>query len=883
MLLVPFIPHGGGGGGVNTKNRVMSIAICLLMITSISSSITQNAGQSSPSSSGIIYVDDDNTSGIEDGSLAHPFNTIQEGVDAATSGDKVYVFNGTYYEHISISKSHLILQGENRNTTTIDGGGSGDVVGITVDWVNVSGFRIVNGINGISLSYSSYSTITGNNISSNNWCGINALGFGNNNAITSNNILSNGVGIFYQMSSNNIIANNRVSLNHNFSIQLCTSSDNNIITGNNISSNDKWGIWLVDSSNNNIITGNNISSNGYVGITLHKSSNNDIILNNVFLNGLHGIELIESLDNDIAFNNISSNGYPGDTNLWWGISLRSSLNTSITDNNFYRDGVFISGEIVSHYNSHNIPANNIVNGKPLYYHKDSSSINIHGIPIGELILANCTDIDIRNLQIDNTDVGIEVAFSTDTIITNNNVSNNWYGIFFYASSNNSIKCNDISANYRGFTLSTSSNYNIIRSNNILSNEWGIRITDCSNNYIYHNNILNNTNQAYDNTNMGNQWDNGYPSGGNYWSDYNGSDFYNGPNQDIPGSDGIGDTPHPIFGGFNQDNYPLMKIWVFYNQRPIADAGADQIVNEGDTVQFNGSSSHDPEGTIESYEWDFDSSDGLWWETGAVPDATGPTPIHIYGDDGIYNVTLRVTDNYNLSAVDTCNVTVQNVDPTVTIESITMDIEIGLRVAGRKYNNVSMALYEDGSQLGYISIERMPGSPDEQMAWIPISINFSRSYNATVTYTPEDPPNVGGNPVWIYLKSQNGSIKKIHHTFNVQQSKKRDSEHWNHIEPWEVDLNEHFIGLSFEITSHITDPGSDDETLTFTYGSQVVTITYLNNPPNPDPYPSPEVKPVDIMVTTTLVYEGPGTVTLVVKDDDNIRLGVGEGIDSIDIG
>jgi hypothetical protein len=137
----------------------------------------------------------------------------------------------------------------------------------------------------------------------------------------------------------------------------------------------------------------------------------------------------------------------------------------------------------------------------------------------------------------------------------------------------------------------------------------------------------------------------------------------------------------------------------------------------------------------------------------------------------------------------------------------------------------------------------------------------------VTYTPEDPPNVGGNPVWIHIKSQNGSINKIHHTFNVQQSKKRDSKHWNHIEPWEVDLNYYFIGFPFEITSYISDTGSDDETLIFTYGSQVKTLTNLNNPPNPDPYPSPEVNPRHIMDTTTLTYEGPRTLTLFVGDDD----------------
>ena len=194
----------------------------------------------------------------------------------------------------------------------------------------------------------------------------------------------------------------------------------------------------------------------------------------------------------------------------------------------------------------------------------------------------------------------------------------------------------------------------------------------------------------------------------------------------------------------------------------------------------------------------------------------------------------------------------------------------------------MILYEDGDSLGSVSIVRFPGSPDEQMAWIPININFSKSYSVTMTYTPKDPPNIGANPVWIYLKSKDGSINKIHHTFNVQQSKKRDSDHWNHVAPWEVDLNAHFIGLPFEITSHITDPGSDDETLTFIYASQVKTVTYLNNPINLDPYPSPEVNPRDIIDTTILVYEGPGTVTLVVEDDDNIRLGIGQGSDSIDI-
>jgi len=47
----------------------------------------------------------------------------------------------------------------------------------------------------------------------------------------------------------------------------------------------------------------------------------------------------------------------------------------------------------------------------------------------------------------------------------------------------------------------------------------------------------------------------------------------------------------------------------------------------------------------------------------------------------------------------------------------------------------------------------------------------------------------------------------------------------------------------------------------------VIVTHLNNPPNPDPYSSPEVNSTDFMDSTKLTYEGPGTVSLFVEDDD----------------
>ncbi|MEE9115678.1 MAG: NosD domain-containing protein, partial [Thermoplasmata archaeon] len=75
------------------------------------------------------------------------------------------------------------------------------------------------------------------------------------------------------------------------------------------------------------------------------------------------------------------------------------------------------------------------------------------------------------------------------------------------------------------------------------------------NRIYHNRLIGNTMQAYDSSDT-NQWDNGYPSGGNYWSDYAGYDVFSGLNQDTPGSDGLGDTPY-VIDSDSIDRYPLM--------------------------------------------------------------------------------------------------------------------------------------------------------------------------------------------------------------------------------------------------------------------------------------------------------------------------------------
>ncbi|MFQ5669487.1 MAG: thrombospondin type 3 repeat-containing protein [Acidobacteriota bacterium] len=73
---------------------------------------------------GIIYVDAANTSGMEDGSASLPFNTIQEGINAASAGDTIQVAAGTYREALeTFTGVPVNLIGAGAMTTIVDAAG----------------------------------------------------------------------------------------------------------------------------------------------------------------------------------------------------------------------------------------------------------------------------------------------------------------------------------------------------------------------------------------------------------------------------------------------------------------------------------------------------------------------------------------------------------------------------------------------------------------------------------------------------------------------------------------------------------------------------------------------------------------------------------------
>jgi parallel beta-helix repeat protein len=251
-------------------------------------------------------------------------------------------------------------------------------------------------------------------------------------------------------------------------------------------------------------------------------------INNVTIKGTNikgfdwGISLSAGASyNTLLGNNITSNY--GGVHLSWS-SGNVLKNNSMVNNDY---NFMVVGYALSHF-VHDVDTSNTVDGKPIYYLVSYENIEVPS-DAGYVALVNSTNITVKGLRLKNNGQGTLLAYTTNAQIINNNLTDNYYGIALLYSSNNSVYSNDIT-----------------------NNGWcGVWLEHSSDNRLYHNNFINNTSQVYFSVGPSiNTWDDGYPSGGNYWSDYAGVDS---------NLDGIGDTPYVIDEN-NTDCYPLMHSW-----------------------------------------------------------------------------------------------------------------------------------------------------------------------------------------------------------------------------------------------------------------------------------------------------------------------------------
>ena len=225
-------------------------------------------------------------------------------------------------------------------------------------------------------------------------------------------------------------------------------------------------------------------------------------------------------------------------------------------------------------------------------------------------------------------------------ISNNYIKNGGHGIYLKSSNSNDILDNVIENNNVGVYLSNS-DYNTIKDNDIKNNNAnGIFLNSQSTgNTIYLNDFSDNMDSNAKDYGT-NNWD--YNMQGNYWDDYNGVDENN---------DDIGDTPYIIPGGSNQDNYPL-GYFAGGNEIPNAVANGPYTGQTNIEIEFDGSGSSDPDGSIVGYRWDW-TNDGSY-DTGWL---TKSKTKYSYSSAGTYSIKLQVKDNNGAIDTDISQVTI----------------------------------------------------------------------------------------------------------------------------------------------------------------------------------------------------------------------------------
>lgn len=244
------------------------------------------------------------------------YSSIQEAINDATIGDTIDVSSGLYYEHLTINKT-LTLQGENKDTTVIDGNGNGTVVDVTSENVTITGF-----------------TIRGSGCSCADYAGVYAEPSSQNLNLTGNSIVLSGFGIKLNKASNVTLSHNEIADN-SYAVEITFSSGNSII-GNEMANN-VYGFDLNPSSDN-IIVGNNMTSNTNYDIMLRSSSNENIFAENEITKSSHGVRLYSSFNNTFNGNFVSDNAI--------GIDIQNS-----TDNDLYQNSFTDNSQHIQFYGS----------------------------------------------------------------------------------------------------------------------------------------------------------------------------------------------------------------------------------------------------------------------------------------------------------------------------------------------------------------------------------------------------------------------------------------------------------------------------------------------------------------------------------------------------
>jgi parallel beta-helix repeat protein len=445
---------------------------------------------------------------------------------------------------------------------------------------------------------------------------------------------------------------------------------------------------------------------GSVGINVVYSSYNTISNCTFLYNDDEGICL-----NFKSNHNIVENCYFSNCQL--GIEFQNSSYNTI-DNCIMKDCSDGIGITVKGYTSNN----NIIKNCNIYNNYQSG---IYLFDTYGNVIYNC----YLNKNLD-SGISIGGQYSYNNLIVDNEISNStmcsWGG---------------------GLQLGWSCHNNTFSNNHISDCNNGVYIEDtfdtddCNDNLFYHNNFVDNTQGAFDECD--NLWDNGYPSGGNFWSDYTGVD-----NND----DGIGDTPYDLSGGENKDYYPLMEPWIA--DEPIPEAHGPYYGVIDAPTQFKGVAV----GGYQPYTW--------YWDFGDGNSSDEMNPAYNYTKTGKYDVVLTVTDSHNSSSSDTTFAWIQETNdppnkPTITGETngkIGVEYDYTFEINDTDGNHVWLMInWGDGtSSNGWIG----PYTSGQQLTF---GHTWLMEYTFTIKAKAKDPYNAESEWAELVVKVPRNKIIK----------------------------------------------------------------------------------------------------------------------------
>jgi nitrous oxidase accessory protein NosD len=308
-------------------------------------------------------------------------------------------------------------------------------------------------------------------------------------------------------------------------------------TNDNRFYDDDCGVYLYESYGLSTANGNVANDTGYP--VYLEDSYGAVTANDNFLdNAVYGI-YVSGVDSGQSF--INDNTIE---NAEYGIYDYNTMNGTEMDNNNIQNSTGYGIYTQDDYGPVLILSNDIryAESYALYSYEDYGQQTIAGN-------------DMR-------DAGGYAAYITEgefgVNFEDNNASGSDYALFYDDNTYyvNSISGNDFSNSVETY-IGESYLFPGIWDNNMLNDT----VIDFDSNYIgeiYHNDLNSSAFEQTSNSLDAGTWNNVYPIGGNYWTNYTGVDYENGPSQNLPGSDGIGDSPYVLAGA--EDLYPLMHAW-----------------------------------------------------------------------------------------------------------------------------------------------------------------------------------------------------------------------------------------------------------------------------------------------------------------------------------